>query len=283
MNKTLIADAGATKIDWILADTASETPKRYTSRGINALLSSAQEITRIFGEVRENLGGPDTSDALYYYGAGCATPLICGKIKEALSEVWPATPAEVESDMTGAARALFGDKPGVACILGTGSNSCLYDGKRITDNIPALGYILGDEGSGAALGKRLVGDVYKRQLPEKIRQEFLASFGFTQGDILERVYRSEAPSRFLASLVPFIHSRLWNPYIYSMVLEEFKRFFKRNVAMYQGNRRLPIGFVGSIATNFEKILREAAASQGFEITNICQSPAEGLVKYHTSR
>lgn len=283
MNKTLIADAGATKIDWILADTASETPKRHTSRGINALLSSGAEASQTFLEVRKSLGGLDSSDALYYYGAGCATPAICAKIKEALGKVWPGTPAEVESDMTGAARALFGDKPGVACILGTGSNSCLYDGERITDNIPALGYILGDEGSGAALGKRLVGDVYKRQLPEKIRQEFLAGFGFTQGEILERVYRSEAPSRFLASLVPFIHSRLWNPYIYSMVIEEFKRFFKRNVAMYEGNRRLPIGFAGSIASNFEKPLREAAASQGFEIASIIQSPAEGLIKYHTSR
>lgn len=283
MNKTLIADAGATKIDWILAGSTSETPKKYTSRGINALLSSAKDASQTFLEIRESLGSLDSSDSLYYYGAGCATPEICGKIKEALTEVWPGTTPEVESDMTGAARALFGDTAGVACILGTGSNSCLYDGKRITDNIPALGYILGDEGSGAALGKRLVGDVYKRQLPEKIRQEFLTEFGFTQGDILERVYRSEAPSRFLASLVPFIHSRLWNPYIYSMVLEEFKLFFKRNVAMYEGNRRLPIGFVGSIASNFEKILREAATSQGFEITNICQSPVEGLIKYHTSR
>ena len=147
---------------------------------------------------------------------------------------------------------------------------------------PSLGYILGDEGSGAALGKRLINEAFKGQLPENIKKKFLEKYDFTLPLILENVYRKPAPNRFLASIVPFISENLWNPYIYSLVLEELTSFVKRNVAMYPGAHSLSLGFTGSIAFNFEKILKEAAASQGYSVRSVIKSPIEGLVKYHGS-
>lgn len=278
----LIADAGSTKVEWASLAADGTVVKRHTSGGINALLAEAEDVASAFREVREELGGTGTFSEIHYYGAGCATERVCTRMKELIGEVWTSPEIHVESDLLGASRALFGDKPGIACILGTGSNSCLYDGQKIANNVPSLGYVLGDEGSGAALGKRLVSDAFKRRVPDKICNDFLSEYGLTLESILDSVYRSPAPNRFLASLVPFISKTLWNPYIYSIVLEEFKRFITRNVAAYEGAHSLPVSFVGGIACGFEEILRKAASSQGFEVFQVMKAPMEGLISYHAS-
>lgn len=276
----LIADAGSTKVDWALISTYGEVIGRCKTEGINALLAEEEDVKACLDQVKQMLPAADVAE-VYYYGAGCASERVCARMTQLLAEAWPAAQVDVESDLLAAARALFGTKPGVACILGTGSNSCLYNGCEIENNVPSLGYILGDEGSGAALGKRLISDAFKRQLPEKVREEFLSEFGMTLSDILDRVYRTPAPNKFLASIVPFIKRNIWNPYLYSLVREEFTAFIKRNVAMYAGSHFLPVGFIGSIAVHFEDVLRDAASAQGFKVDTIMSSPLEGLIAFHS--
>ncbi len=169
MKTILIADAGSTKVDWAVLTDNGEILARFTTCGINALLVDDEPHASTMAEAGCGIPSGVSPDEIFYYGAGCATPDICKKMQSAIHNNWPEASISVNSDLLGAARSLFGHRKGIACILGTGSNSCLYDGNEITCQIPSLGYILGDEGSGAALGKRLVVDVFKQQLPEDIR------------------------------------------------------------------------------------------------------------------
>ncbi|MDE7381307.1 MAG: ATPase [Muribaculaceae bacterium] len=279
-NVKLIADAGSTKVEWVALGEDGSVVGRIISDGINALLAEIEDVEFSMKNVREQLGQEFSYKEVHYYGAGCATDRVCNKMSEILKSVWDVDSVYVYSDLLGASRALFGNKRGIACILGTGSNSCLYDGKKIDRNVPSLGYVLGDEGSGAALGKRLVSDAFKNQLPDKIREEFLEEYSISLTDILDRVYRTPSPNKFLASLVPFIKKNIWNPYLFSLVHQELTSFIKRNVAMYPGAHSMPIGFMGSIAVVFEDILRDAASKQGYEISTILKAPMDGLIDYH---
>jgi N-acetylglucosamine kinase-like BadF-type ATPase len=189
---------------------------------------------------------------------------------------------EVASDMLGAARAICGHKPGIACILGTGSNSCSYDGERIVDNVSPLGFILGDEGSGAVLGKMLVADVLKRQLPETIIRRFHNKYQLTAAEIIDRVYRQKLPNRFLASFVPFLSENIEEPSVRALVKSSFRLFIRRNVLQYKDADLLPIGFVGSVAFYFRTPLQEVMKEEGLHLGNIIQAPSEGLVRYHAT-
>ncbi len=280
MKSKLIADAGSTNVEWTLLDTDGKVAQSFTSDGLNALLSSQEAIENAFQQVRGMISADSFVEEIHYYGAGCATPYICDKVKAALQASFFGAECHVNSDLLAAARSLLGNKKGIACIIGTGSNSCLYDGVDIISQIPSLGYVLGDEGSGAALGKCLVSDALKEQLPVNIKEEFFNEYKLTLPDILENVYRKPAPNKFLASFVPFIAKNLWNPYIYSLVLKELTKFVKRNVAMYNGANSLDICFTGSIAFHFEKILREAAASVGYKVSEVTSGPMKGLIAYH---
>lgn len=280
MKTKLIADAGSTKLEWAFLAEDSTVLSSFTSDGINALLADDSSIAASFKEASSKLPEDIRVEEVHYYGAGCATPSICNKVEGILSQVWQGAQIYVYSDLMGAARSLFGGKEGIACILGTGSNSCLYDGERIVSQVPSLGFILGDEGSGAALGKRLVSDVFKRQLPEDIRESFLKKYPLTSKEILDHVYRQSAPNRFLASFVPFLSENLWHPDIYRLVLEELTCFFRRNVAMYPGAHSVKINFTGSIAFHFGKILKEAADSLGYRVDSVTETPMKGLVEYH---
>lgn len=275
----LIADAGSSKVKWAVLSAEGEVQGTFVTDGLNALLAEQEQVDAKLADVRSHLDGRIPSE-VFYYGAGCAIPRVIQKMGASISNILGAEEAHVSSDLLGAARSLFGNRRGIACILGTGSNSCLYDGSGIESNIPSLGYILGDEGSGTALGKRLVAEAFKGQLPAVVREKFLDAYQLTLTEILDRVYRSQAPNKFLASLVPFISDNLWNPYIYSLVLEELINFVKKNVAMYEGSHFLDISFTGSIAWHFQKILREAAASQGYTVHEITKDPMDGLITYH---
>lgn len=281
MEHILIADAGSTKVDWAAVETTGKVALRFSTPGLNALMASQSDVEKALAGVRETLGSEIRPARTYYYGAGCATPEICDKMRSSLLANLGGEEAFVTTDLLGAARATLGKRKGIACILGTGSNSCFYDGKEIVTNVPSLGFILGDEGSGAALGKRLVSDAFKGHLPEAVKEKFLDAYKLTLGEILDKIYRQPSPNRFLASLVPFLKENIWNPYVYSLVLKEFTQFFRRNVSRYKGVHSLPISVTGSLATNFENILREAAASQGFSLSVITATPLDGLITFHT--
>ena len=257
------------------------------TQGINPYHQSEEAIEEVLREellpklAHDSKQAPNNPSSIVFYGAGCANETACNRIKEAIYKVLGITNATIHSDLLGAARALCGHEEGIACVLGTGSNSCLFNGTDIIANTPPLGYILGDEGSSAVLGRRLVGDCLKNQLPEAIRDEFLAEYQLTQEIILEKVYRQPLANRFLASLTPFLSKHKEVPEVHKLLVDSFVDFFVRNVKQYR-RPWLPIHFVGSIANAFAAELKEAAESLGMELGTIMQSPMEGLVRYHES-
>ncbi len=270
-NITITADSGSTKTTWRIEDGAKVT--LLTTQGINPFHQKEEHIRQILYkdlQMQTTFPPVERVSRVLFYGAGCTkekSPLL----KEILSEAFPhATVVEVDSDMLGAAKALFGNNEGIACILGTGANSCLYDGRRIVANISPLGYILGDEGSGAVLGKTFLNVLYKGD-----HRDFIGVFeresGLTMAEVVQRVYREPMPNRFLASLAPFIKEHLNEAWIEALVEDCFRLFFRRNVAHYS-RPDLPCSFVGSIAFHFSEQLRKAAEAEGYAIGTIIKEP-----------
>jgi len=273
----LIADSGSTKTEWCVSDKGNRI-QRITTKGMNPYFQSEEEIGE---EIRLSLLPKlqtTTFDALYFYGAGCLPEKI-PMMQNVLSKYLKVRNVDVNSDMLGAARGLCGRNPGIVCILGTGSNSCYYDGEKIVCNVSPLGFILGDEGSGAVLGKLLVGDLLKNQLPEGLKDKFLHEYDLTPATIIERVYRQPFPNRFLANLSPFLLRNIEEPALRALVFNSFRAFLMRNVMQYD-YKRYPVYFAGSIAFHYRKILEEAVLEAGMQLGNIMQQPMEGLVKYH---
>ena len=274
----LLADSGSTKTDWGLVENG-KLVKRLRTSGMNPFQMSEEAITE---EIKTHLVPelPGTVlDEVHFYGAGCTKekqPIVERALRANLTINGE---CEVASDMLGAARGICGHKPGIACILGTGSNSCSYDGKNLVKNVSPLGFILGDEGSGAVLGKLLVGDVLKNQMPEAITKRFFEKYKLTSAEIIDRVYRQPKPNTFLASFVPFLEENIDEPKIYNLVKESFRSFLRRNVMQYDGWQTLPIGFNGSIAKIYKKPLLEALEEEGMHLGRIIQAPMEAMVEY----
>ena len=277
----LIADCGSTKIDWCILK-GDKLVKQFFTTGVNALLMPEDKIRATFEtELKPQVEGSEIFE-VYYYGAGCLSEEICSNVSRSIASVIPsATTISVNSDLIAAARALCGRNPGIACILGTGSNSCYYDGEKICDNVSPLGYILGDEGSGAVLGKLLVGDVLKKQLPAELCEKFLKQFNLDRMKIIENVYKKPAPNRFLASLSPFLIQNIEEPAIHRLVLNAFKSFFVRNIENYANFKEVPVSFVGSVGFYYREVLDEAAKALDITIGTVIKSPMEGLLKYHS--
>jgi N-acetylglucosamine kinase-like BadF-type ATPase len=279
----LVVDSGSTKTDWGFFNTVYDL-KAVKTQGINPCHQSEEEIRSIIrNELLPNTQNLDLAaiTEVFYYGAGCATQSICEQMAALLKEFIPNAAIAVDSDMLGAARALCGHAEGVACVLGTGSNSCLYNGKAIEDQVPSLGYILGDEGSSAALGRRLIGDCLKRQLPEAVSREFMERYSLTKESIIESVYRKPLPNRFIAGFSPFVYEKRAVPEVHKMIIQCFQEFFTRNVINYH-KPWLPVHFVGSLAASFADELKETADSLGMTIGKIETSPMNGLVDYHAT-
>ena len=280
----LAVDSGSTKTDWGFFNTVYDL-KAVKTQGINPCHQSEDDIRGIIrNELLPTIQNIDLAavSEVYYYGAGCATESICTQMAALLKEFFPNATITVDSDMLGAARALCGHAEGVACVLGTGSNSCLYNGKTIEDQVPSLGYILGDEGSSAALGRRLIGDCLKRQLPEAVSREFMERYSLTKESIIESVYRKPLPNRFIASFAPFVYEKRAVPEVHKMIIQCFSEFFTRNVINYH-KPWLPVHFVGSLANSLADELRETADSLGMTIGMILASPINRLIDYHNQK
>ena len=275
----LIADSGSTKTDWCLMD-GSTVMKRIKTKGINPFFETEKEIEyELSNALVPKIPRGSKIDAIHFFGAGCTpekSPILARAL---MMQVSDEARVEVRSDMVGAARALCGNEPGIVCILGTGSNSCEYDGKNIVKNVSPLGFILGDEGSGAVLGKILVGDLLKNQLGEELKEKFLTQYKLTTAEIIDRVYRQPFPNRFLASLQPFMEENLDNEAIFYLVMEAFSHFIARNVMQYD-YQHLPVHFTGSVAYAYRKVLEKSAELTGIQLGIITNSPMEGLIKYY---
>lgn len=268
-----IADSGSTKCEWIFGN--GDRILRLRTAGINAVQQSPDAIRAVLAE----LPPLDGVEELRFYGAGCGDsfPEASAVLRRELAARFgPGTAIGLGSDLLGAARALFGRGEGIACILGTGSNSCHCRGGEIVANVPPLGYVLGDEGSGAVLGRNLVNGIFKGMIP--LREEFLHTFALTYAGLIRRVYREPAANRFLASFAPFIRAHLDCVPVRKMVVRSFGEFAARNLSGYPAG--LPVAFVGGVAAHFEEPLREAMAAAGREVVRIVCSPAEELWKYH---
>ncbi|MDE6368386.1 MAG: ATPase [Muribaculaceae bacterium] len=277
----LIADCGSTKTDWCLLNNG-EIRKRIFTGGMNAVMLTQEEISeRIASELMPQLGDEPVG-SVFFYGAGCLAEEVCANVRRAIAQnIASAKTIEVDTDLLAAARALCGRNAGIACIMGTGSNSCYYDGEKIVDNVSPLGFILGDEGSGAVLGRTLVGDVLKNQLPADLCQKFLAKYELDRLTIIRRVYIEPQANRFLASVTPFLLENIDHPAIHELVFNSFKAFFKRNVLQYERAHELTVNFVGSIAWYYRDALDEAARDMGCTVGNIIKSPMDGLIAYHS--
>jgi len=294
----LIADSGSTKTDWTLINcphpNQCDVIATFHTQGITPIHQQPDVIRQIIGQElmmqistfpRASLiksgvleGSLLTKIQVFFYGSGC-TPAHVPMMKRMLGEVFSSQSIEVHSDLTAAARALCQHEPGIACILGTGANSCLYDGKEIVQNTPALGYILGDEGSGSVLGRLFMNAIFKNPDFSSIRDQYLAQTKLTQADIINKVYREPMGNRFLATTSLYIMEHLDNPLLCDLVIQNFRQFFRFNIKPY--NRPdLPVHFVGSMAHYYEQQLNEAAQAEGFHVGLIMKSPMEGLLTYH---
>lgn len=271
----LIADSGSTKCTWLLSDGVAT--QAFRTRGINAVQHSEEQIRASLQE----LPPLDGVEAIYFYGAGCGPsfPDVTEKLTAQLGSYFGAAEVSVQSDLLAAVRALFGQGEGVACILGTGSNSCWCRGGDVVESVAAMGYILGDEGSGAVMGRNLLNGIFKGHIP--LRTEFLSDCGLTYEEIIRRVYREPYANRFLASFAPFVRAHLDCPEVRQMVVGTFSDFIERNLSRYPQD--LSVGCIGGVAAAFEEILREVLTQHGHHVGTIVASPAEGLIQYHYGR
>ncbi|MDR1698448.1 MAG: ATPase [Prevotellaceae bacterium] len=273
----LIADSGSTKTDWRLID-GGKIVEEIQSSGINPFFQDEKEIRATIEPFYEKLKTYPVQH-VFFYGAGCSFEDKKLTLKHTLSYFFPMANIEIQSDMLGVARALLGKGAGIACILGTGSNSCFYDGNEITKNVSSLGFMLGDEGSGATLGRLFISDLLKNQLPENLKNRFFETTKTTPEEIMENVYRKPFPNRYLADFTHFLAENIADNYIKKLLHDSFVQFFERNVKQYD-YRNVEVHFVGSVAFYFKEILKESAKASGIKIGRIEQNPMEGLVKFH---
>ncbi|TCJ19106.1 N-acetylglucosamine kinase [Flaviaesturariibacter flavus] len=278
MVTTLIADCGATKSEWKLLHDGKT--KSVLTQGISPyFLSNEALVDLLRGELLPKLKGK-TPEQVFYYGTGCANPDNARRVKACLKQVFDGARIEVETDLLAAARAVCGSGKGLACILGTGSNSCFYNGKKITRNSPGLGYVLGDEGSGAYLGRKVLQYFLYNTFDEDLRSRFDARFTTTASEILDHVYKQPMPNRYLASFAIFLAENRDHYMIENIIEDGLNDFFFQHLNKYPEIWKYPVGFVGSVAWGFRDKLKELCASYEFELGTVLQKPMDGLVRYH---
>jgi glucosamine kinase len=276
---TLIADSGATKTEWCVLKKGKK--KTIFTQGISPYFLSTDQIVSLLE--KELWPSVRTSEitAIHYYGTGCANPDNARSVKKALGKVFPAAKATVTHDLMAAARALCGEQKGIACILGTGSNSCYYDGKKIVRNSPGLGYVLGDEGSGAYLGKKVIQYYLYHTFDEELRARFDATFTTTAPEILESVYKKPLPSRYLAGYTRFLAENRGHYMIENIIEDGLNDFFFQHLCKYKEVWKYPVHFTGGVAFGFRDIIQQLCHTYEFELGQVLQHPMQGLVRYHS--
>ena len=273
----LIAESSTTRTDWALVDGAEIVEHAYTP-GLNPYFQSRREISHAIRLELPEVFFRRKLEHVYFYGAGCGNTEKC-KVMESSLVAQFKTPVTVSSDLLGAARGLLVREPGLACILGTGSNSCLYDGNEIEKTVAPLGFILGDEGSGAYMGKRMIADMLKGLAPKELTEAFFEKNNVTPNMLLDEVYTNKLPSKRLSQYSAFLRENLENSYCYRLVYNAFMDFFTRNIISYD-YAEMPLSFVGSVCVMYQPILIKAASDFGVGVKKIIPNSMPGLVAYH---
>jgi len=276
----LVADAGGTSIKW-RGIKRKEPMVQAQSLGFNAQIHTSDQLEESILEAKKQLR-ESVFEKIFFYGAGVQSNTK-QQVVDVLNEMLPASYYEIKSDLLGCARSVLGNQVGVACILGTGSNSCFYNGNEITQNLSPLGYILGDEGSGSALGKKLIKAYYRGLLPLELHKAFENKYQLSQANLLSKVYADMAGSSFLASFSKFLFHHRKHPFIYQMIYHEFDQFMKNLVAYYMPNKDYVASFSGSIAFYYADILRQVGNDNGIRIQTIVEDPIAGLSLFHEKR
>jgi len=276
----LIADSGSTKTEWCLLK--NNKPTLFTTQGMSPYFVNAEQVeqimrTEVFPFLKKN-----KIDEMHFYGTGCKNPANLKMFKKVFAKLFADAVIEVDNDLSGAAKALCGHEKGIACILGTGSNSCYYNGKRIVKNSPGIGFILGDEGSGAYLGKKVVQHFLYNLFDDDLRARFDAKFVTTDSEILESVYKKPLPNRYLASFASFLAENRGHYMIENIIEDGINDFFYTHIVTYRESSKLPVHFTGGIAYGFKDVVVQLCKNYDMRVANILRSPMEGLIRYHTS-
>jgi N-acetylglucosamine kinase-like BadF-type ATPase len=275
---SLIADSGATKAEWCLIENGRK--KTFFTQGISPYFLNTKQITELVElELLPKLKGKEVR-RVFYYGTGCANPENARSVRTALKKVFSSAMVEVHTDLMAAARSVCGDEKGIACILGTGSNSCYYNGKRIVKNSPGIGYVLGDEGSGAYLGKKVIQYYLYNTFDEDLRSRFDARFVTNTMEILDNVYKKPLPNRYLATFALFLAENRGHYMIENILEDGLNDFFFQHLCKYREVWSLPVSFVGSVAFGFRDVLAELCRSYEFELGKVLKNPMQGLTEYH---
>jgi glucosamine kinase len=274
----IIADSGSSKIDWRLLHRNGNIGQAHCP-GFNPYYQPIVDLQKSIREVLVPVATEPVTK-IFFYGTGVSSEKNQEVVRAAFLEFFPQATVDIEWDLLAAARALCGHSPGIACILGTGSNSCQYDGTKITDQVANLGWILADEGSGATIGKKFLVDYLRKKMPATLSNQFRDRFPFSREEFLEKIYQQEKPSTFLATFSKFIFQHLKEPYCYQLVYDSFLDFYENNVMKYKDFEKMPVHFVGSIGFYYSDILRQVANDKGITVKNILEGPIAGLTLYH---
>ncbi|MBN8834953.1 MAG: N-acetylglucosamine kinase [Niastella sp. SCN 39-18] len=278
MSAILIADSGSTKTEWCLLE--DNKKKKFITAGLSPYFVSAGQAKQIieqdvYAKIKNKLPA-----AVYFYGTGCSNPVNVKMLNGVLKQVFPKAKIQVDHDLMGAARSLCGHSKGIACILGTGSNSSYYNGKIIVKNSPGLGYVLGDEGSGAYLGKKVIQHYLYKTFDEDLIDRFNEKYKLTASEILDAVYKKPFPNRYLASFTLFLTENRGHYMIENIIEDGFHDFFFNHIYKYRESWTLPIHFTGSVAYGFKDVLKEMCASFELQLGTVSKNPMEGLIQYH---
>ncbi len=278
MHTILIADSGSTKTQWCLLQ--GNKKKMIITQGISPYFMNDEVLASILTKELLPKTGEIHIDEIFYYGTGCSNDTNVALIKRSLKKVYKTAKVSVQHDLLGAAKALCGNEKGIACILGTGSNSCYYNGKKVVKNSPGLGFILGDEGSGTHLGKKVLQHYLYKTFDAELMDKFEAKYPHNVDDMLDNVYKKPLPNRFLSSFVPFLIENRGHYMIENIIEDSINDFFFNHIYKYRESWSLPINFVGSVAFGFKDVLKQMCNDYELKLGTVIKSPMDGLVKYH---
>jgi glucosamine kinase len=279
MSSILIADSGSSKTDWSLIGSNKKT-RHFQTPGLNPFFRTEEDCHQLLkGELKIKPEKEDISKIIFY-GAGVKTKVEAAFVEKILKKHFGVKKVEAHSDMLGAARATMGEEKGICCILGTGSNSCFYNGKKIMNQNPSLGFIIGDEGSGTYLGKRVLQYFFYNTFDEDLREAFKNKYGDSLSDILNKVYKDPLANRYLASFTQFLIEQRGHYMVENIIEDAFIDFHQRHVLKYRESWKHPIHFIGTVAYEFKDIIYSLHEQYGLDTGNILKSPADGLIKFH---
>lgn len=277
----ILVESGSTKSTWVVIDDLGREVSRTHTTGINPFFQSVKDVGAIAREAALQFQAP-TIEHIHFYGAGCSSEERCEQVADGLRNGFANARINVQHDMMAAVRAAAGNNPAIVAIMGTGSNSCAYDGQDIIDNVPALGYALGDEGSGSDLGRRLIQAWIYREMDDSLSSAFESFSGLTKESMLQAVYHQPRPNKFLASLAPFCDEHLTHPVINELVTAALTSFVKRHLCKYEHAKSWPLHIVGSIAFAFRDPLQSIAEANGLQLQQVIKHPVDSLIQYHVA-